>query len=552
MRKDEATSRPMHNGSPRTERAAARTERRRRRLTLLACCFSLFIVTLDGTIVNVALPSIQRDFGSNLSGLQWILDAYTLVLATLMLSAGAVGDRLGRKKVFQVGLVIFGAGSLLCSVAPSLGALVAFRMVQAVGGSMLIPTTMSIITNTFTDPKERAAAIGIWGGVSGISIASGPVIGGLLTDGIGWRAVFWVNLPVVAVALAMSARHIAESKSPFQRRVDAVGQLLAIAFLGSLTYALIEGPTDGWGAPVIVSLFAVAGASLVCFLLTESRVREPLLALGFFRNPSFSGATAIAFVAFVAFVGFIFFNTLYLQEVRGYSPLLAGVASLPATLAIVVASPISGKITGTRGPRGPIVVASLLVGGGLLLLTQTTPTISFGFLVVGYLMLGVGIGLINPPITNAAVSGMPVEQAGVASALTGAARQVGVVFGVAFLGSAVTTQFRDVLPVQLAPLHLPGSLQSLVISRAHSGSVPPHGPQTGLLAEIGRAVASAFTEAIHRGFFLAAVAGFLAALIGWFTMKTKGPSEPAGEMVDMAPERRGAGGRSPLEAQPAR
>jgi EmrB/QacA subfamily drug resistance transporter len=511
-------------------------EKKQRTLTLLACCFSLFIVTLDGTIVNIALPSIQRDFGSTISGLQWILDAYTLVLATLMLSAGAIGDRIGRKKVFQVGLVTFGAGSLLCSLAPSVGALVVFRMIQAVGGSMLIPTTMSIITNTFTDPKERAAAIGIWGGVSGLSIASGPVLGGLLTDGIGWRAVFWVNLPVVAVALIMAARYIGESRAPSPRRVDLVGQLLAIVFLVSLTYALIEGPSYGWSDPVILALFSVAAVSLGSFLLAESWVREPLLSVRFFRNRSFSGATAIAFVAFVAFVGFIFFNTLYLQEVRGYSPLLAGVASLPATLAIVVASPLSGKVTGTRGPRGPIVVAGLLVGAGLLVLIQTTPTVSFGVLFVGYVMVGVGIGLINPPITNAAVSGMPVEQAGVASGLTGAARQVGVVFGVAFLGSAVTTRFTQILPSRLAALHLPSSLQSLVITRARSGSVPPHGHETGLVAQIGHVVAAAFTEAVHRGYLLGAVAGFLAAAIGWFTMGNTRPAEVE-DVVQSAPAR---------------
>jgi EmrB/QacA subfamily drug resistance transporter len=491
------------------------TEQSRRRLTLAACSFSLFMVTLDGTIVNVALPSIQRQLGASLSGLLWIVDAYTLVLASLLLTAGAVGDRIGRKRVFQAGLVIFAAGSLLCSLAPSLGALVSFRVLQAVGGAMLLPTTLSIIANTFPEPAERARAIGIWGGVSGLSIASGPVLGGLLVDSVGWRSIFWVNIPVAVVALVVAQRFITESRAPRPRSIDLPGQALAVVFLGTLTYGLIEGPTAGWSSARIVAFFAVAAVSLVAFVLTERRSREPLLELSFFRSPPFSGAASIAFLAFIAFVGFIFFNTLYLQEVRGYSAILTGVASLPATGAIVFTSPISGRMTGRWGPRLPIVLAASLVTVGMVMLAQTTPAIALAFLVVAYLFIGVGLGLINPPITNAAIAGMPQEQAGVASGVTGAARQVGVVFGVALLGSVVTSRFHSLLPARLGALHLRPAVQSHVLAVAHSSTAVPTGSGSDV---IGHAVGAAFSEALRSGYWLAAVAAGLAVVVGLATM----------------------------------
>lgn len=491
----------------------------KKRLTLLACCFSLFMVTLDLTIVNVALPHIQRSFGAGLSGLQWIVDAYTLVLASLLLMSGSVGDRIGRKKVFQAGLVLFSAGSLLCSLAPSLIALVVFRMVQAVGGSMLTPASLSIITNVFEEPKERAGAIGIWAGVSGLSIAAGPVLGGLLVDFVGWRSIFWVNIPIGLVALVMTARHISESRADNPRQTDVPGQFLAIIFLALLTYALIEGPTYGWGSGTIDGLLAGAAASLAAFLAVERRVPEPLLELSFFRSPTFSGSAVIAAISFTAFVGFVFFNTLYLQEVRGYSALLAGLATLPCTAAIIFVSPVSGVVTGRRGPRLPITAAGVLLTAGLLVLLATTPTVPIGILFIGYVLIGVAIGLINPPITNAAVSGMPSEQAGVASAITSAARQVGAVFGIALIGSVVTSHFRSALPTHLAPLHLPAAIQHSVVATASAGAgAAPASGSGALFDAIAHAVGTAFTGALHWGYVLGAALALLATVVGAATM----------------------------------
>lgn len=248
---------------------------RRRQLVLAICCMSLLIVSLDNTVLNVALPSMQEELHATVAGMQWTIDAYTLVLASLLMLAGSTADRIGRRKIFKIGLVLFTLGSLLCSVAPNLESLVAFRMVQAVGGSMLNPVAMSIITNTFTDPRERARAIGVWGGVVGISMAAGPVIGGLLVDSVGWRSIFWVNLPVGLAALLLTWRYVPESRAPKPRRPDPVGQLLVIGLLGSLTYAIIEAPSAGWTSARILAFAALSACSLVGLLLYEPRRAEP-------------------------------------------------------------------------------------------------------------------------------------------------------------------------------------------------------------------------------------------------------------------------------------
>ncbi len=302
---------------------------RRRLLVLAICCMSLLIVSLDNTVLNVALPSMQKDLDTTLSGMQWTIDAYTLVLASLLMLAGSTADRLGRRRVFQAGLVVFALGSLLCSLAPNLECLVAFRMVQAVGGSMLNPVAMSIITNTFTDPKERARAIGVWGGVVGISMAAGPIVGGLLVQSVDWRAIFWINVPIGALALFLTVRYVPESRAPHPRRVDPVGQLLVIALLGTLTYAIIEAPSAGWTSPLILGFAATAVAALAGLLWYERRRAEPLIDLRFFRSAPFSGATVVAVCAFAALGGFLFVNTLYLQDVRGLSALDAGLYMLP-------------------------------------------------------------------------------------------------------------------------------------------------------------------------------------------------------------------------------
>ena len=409
--------------------------RNRRLLVLGICSMSLLLVSLDITIVNVALPSIHRSFHASLQGLQWTLDAYTLVLASLLMLSGATADRIGRKRVFTIGLIVFTSGSALCAAAPSLELLVAARVLQAIGGSMLNPVAMSIIRNTFEDPKERAQAIGIWAAVVGISMSLGPVLGGALVDGPGWRFVFLVNVPVGILALALTRRFVPESRAPRARRIDPVGQLLVIVWLLSLVYAIIEGQRDGWGSATIVGLFAVAAMSFVALIVYELRRREPLIELRFFRSAPFSGASVTAICAFAALCGFLFLNTVYLQDVRGFSALHAGLYSLPTAVMMLVLAPVSGRIVGQRGARIPLLLAGGLLTAAPVLLIGLTPHTSTGLLIGSYFVLGAGMGLINAPITVAAVSGMPPAQAGVASAIASTSRQVGFALGVAIIGA---------------------------------------------------------------------------------------------------------------------
>ncbi|MFJ4691589.1 MFS transporter [Streptomyces sp. NPDC088766] len=410
---------------------------RRRLLVLAICCMSLLIVSLDNTILNVALPAMERDLHAGTSGLQWTIDAYTLVLASLLMLAGSTADRIGRRKVFVAGLVVFSLGSLLCSLAPDLELLVAARMVQAVGGSMLNPVAMSIITNTFTDPRERARAIGAWGGVVGISMAAGPLIGGLLVESVGWRSIFWVNLPVGLAALLLTLRYVPESRAPKARRPDPVGQLLVIVLFGCLTYAIIEAPEAGLGTSLPFA--AVALAALLGLLRYEPRRDEPLIDLRFFRSAPFSGATVIAISAFAALGGFLFLSTLYLQNVRGLDALHAGLWMLPMALPTFLCAPLSGRLVGSRGPRVPLLIAGLAMTASGVLFAAFDAETSDTTLFLGYVLFGIGFGFVNAPITNTAVSGMPRAQAGVAAAVASTSRQLGQTLGVAVVGAVLAT-----------------------------------------------------------------------------------------------------------------
>jgi EmrB/QacA subfamily drug resistance transporter len=407
---------------------------------LLICSMSLLIVGLDVTIVNVALPSIGHDLHASVSGLQWTVDAYTLVLASLLMLSGSTADRLGRRKTFIVGLLTFVAGSLLSSLAPNLTTLVVFRMIQAIGGSMLNPVAMSIITNTFTDPKERAQAIGVWGAVVGVSMALGPVVGGLLVDTVGWRSIFWINIPIGLIAAALAFRYVPESRAPLPRRIDGVGQVLVMILLASLTYGIIEAPTRGWSSGMILAAFAVTLTSLTGLLLWEPRQDEPLIDLRFFGSIPFSAATVIAIASFACLGGFLFLNTLYLQEVRGLSALHAGIDTLPMAAMALLFPTISGRIVGTRGARIPLLVAGTGLLIGCLMLVRVSDSTPFSWLFAAYVLFGIGFGFVNAPITNAAVSGMPRAQAGVASAIASTSRQIGSTLGVAVVGALVTSK----------------------------------------------------------------------------------------------------------------
>ncbi|TYK48089.1 MFS transporter [Actinomadura decatromicini] len=410
----------------------------RRRMAVLAiCCMSLLIVSLDNTILNVALPTLQDDFHSSVSGLQWTIDAYLIVLASLLILSGSTGDRIGRRRVFQTGLALFTLGSVLCSLAPSLGLLVAARVVQAVGGSMLNPVAMGIITNVFTEPRERARAIGVWGGVVGLSMAMGPLVGGVLVDSVGWRSIFWLNVPIGLAALTLTALFVPESRAERPRRPDPLGQALMILMLGSVTYAIIEAPGRGLGDPVVHGAALLAAAVFAWFVLHARRTREPLIDLRFFRSIPFSGATLVAVGGFAGLGGFLFVNTLYLQNVRGLSALHAGMYLLPMAAMTAVCGPLSGRLVASRGPRLPLQIAGVtMLASGLLFAAFDAETRD-ATMFVSYVLFGIGFGMLNSPVTNTAVSGMPRAQAGVAAAVASTSRQVGQALGVAVIGAVL-------------------------------------------------------------------------------------------------------------------
>jgi EmrB/QacA subfamily drug resistance transporter len=408
---------------------------RRKAIILVSCCLSLLIVSMDATIVNVAIPNIRADLGASASQLLWVIDIYTLVLASLLLLSGAAADRFGRRGTFQIGLTVFAVGSLLCSVAPNIETLIAARFLQAVGGSMMNPVAMSIITQVFTGRVERARAIGVWGGVVGISMALGPIVGGALIELVNWRAVFWINLPICALAILLTAIFVPESKSATMRDVDPVGQGLGMAFLFGVVFVLIEGPGMGWTDARIIAVAVAAVLAFAAFLRYESRRHDPFIDLRFFRSIPFASATAIAVCAFAAWGAFLFMTALYLQDERGFSAMHTGLVYLPIAIGALIFSPLSGRLVGRFGSRPSLLAAGTLITAATLMLTQLSATTPVWQLLVIFAVFGIGFSMVNAPVTTAAVSGMPTDRAGAASAIASTSRQVGVSIGVALCGS---------------------------------------------------------------------------------------------------------------------
>jgi EmrB/QacA subfamily drug resistance transporter len=405
---------------------------------LAVCCLSLFIVGLDTTIVNVALPSIGSGLHVGTRALEWAVDAYTLVLASMLITSGALADRVGRRRVFRFGLLLFGASSVACALAPSAGLLVAARVVQGVGGSMLSPVALAIVVNTITEPKQRARAIGVWAAVFGLSMATGPSLGGALIAGFGWRSVFWVNVPVIAAALLLTARFVPESRAANPRRLDGPGQLLLTAVVGGSVALVIEGPRLGWTSTTALVGYALVAAALAGFVLVETRRPDPLLDLHLFRRLPFAAAVVGAAVVFLALNATLLLSTLYLQHGRGLTALAAGAVTLPMAIAATVCAPASGVLVGRVGPRLPLLLAGGLITSGGLCLAGLSQHTSLSLLLVAFLLIGAGFGFANAPITNTAVSGLPSAQAGVAGGITSAARQFGAALGIAVAGGVVT------------------------------------------------------------------------------------------------------------------
>ncbi|HEX2051779.1 MAG TPA: DHA2 family efflux MFS transporter permease subunit [Actinomycetota bacterium] len=421
------------------EHADRSTPYRARWWALAVLCLSLTIIGIDNTIVNVALPTLVRDLRASASELQWIVDSYVLVFAGLLLTAGALGDRFGRKLALDVGLLIFAGGSLWATFADSPETLIAGRAVMGIGGAFIMPATLSIITNVFP-ASERAKAIGIWAAFAGLGVVAGPVVGGWLLEDYWWGSVFLINVPIIVVALTFGAFLIPESKDPSIARLDPVGAVLSIAALGALVYAIIEAPAEGWTDGTILSIFGAAAVLIVLFIVWEMRTATPMLDMAFFRNARFSASSAAITLVFFALFGSVFVLTQYLQFVLGYSPFEAGVRMTPVA-ALIFSAPASAKLSMKVGTKKVVAVGLTLVSIGLYMMSTFTTTTEYGSIATALVILGLGMGATMAPATDAIMGSLPLAKAGVGSAMNDTTRMVGGALGVAAIGSVLTSAY---------------------------------------------------------------------------------------------------------------
>ena len=491
--------------------------------TLGAVTFGLFMIMLDNTIVNVAMPSIGRELGLGVSQLEWVVNAYTLSFAVLILTGGRLADLFGRRLLLTCGLVIFTISSLVAGLADGAPLLIGARSVQGAGAALIMPATLSIISATFA-PEERGFAIGIWAGVAGMALAVGPLVGGVLTEHAGWSWIFFVNVPVGVVAVVAARTLIAESKDiSQQRRIDLPGLVTAGVGLFALVYALIEGNNYGWGSPVIIGLFLTAAIGLGSFVLVERSRTDAMLDLSLFRNRTFTGANLSALLVSLAMFGIFFFVSLYMQNILGYSAVKAGETFLPMTALIVVSAPLAGRATDLLGPRWPITAGLTLLALSLYLFSRLAFAAGFSDMLPGMLVGGLGMGLAMGPMTTAALSAVPVEHAGVGSGVISTVRQVGGALGVAVMGAIV----------------------------AAAVTVPQHDPRYPLQYLHG------FHDALRAGAAIALAGALLAAILirrqESSTVET-GPTalSPIPPLPPLDPPRRPAQTPSPSRRQPSR
>jgi EmrB/QacA subfamily drug resistance transporter len=421
-------------------RARLFTDDNRKWWTLVAVSFGLFMIMLDNTVVNVALPSIRSDLGISVSELEWVVNAYALTFGVLLLTGGKLADLLGRRRMFITGLVIFTGASLWCGLAGGAGSLIAARSVQGVGAALMNPATLSIITATFP-PRLRGTAIGIWAGVSALSLAIGPLVGGILTERVGWSWIFFVNIPVGVVAILAARVFVDESKDTSrEQRLDLPGLITSAVGLFALIYALIETNSHAWSSTRVVGLLALAVVALAAFVILESRQRLPMLDLSLFRNPTFSGANATMGLVGVAMFGMFFFNSIFIQNVLGYSAIQTGASFLPMTVLIMLIAPIAGRLTDRIGPRWLMGTGMALLAGSLLLFGTLDEHSSFWHILPGLVVGGVGMAITMAPTMTAAMGSVPVDKAGVGSAVINSMRQVGGALGIAVMGTVVAAQ----------------------------------------------------------------------------------------------------------------
>ena len=407
---------------------------RRKAVILTTCCLSVLIAAMDGTIVNVAIPSVRDDFDASAASMQWVVAAYALTMASVLLLSGAAGDRFGRKRVFLLGLAVFAIGSLACSLSQSVAMLVGARCLQAIGASMLNTIAMAIVVQVFPGRVERARAIGVWGSVIGLALALGPILGGVLTDLVSWRSVFWINVPICVVAAVLTVLVVPESTSGTRTGFDPLGQLLAAAAIFGVVFVLIEGPGRGWADGTILGTGAAAFAAATGFFVVERRHPSPFIDLRLFRRPLFASAVGAAICSFAVYGGFLFAMSHYLQDERNFSAIRTGLCFLPMALGAALCSPLSGRLMGHYGTRRPLFLSGVAITASMVTLTRLSTETSSWSLALSFAVFGVGFGMVNAPVTAMAVAAIPGERSATAAALASTGRQVGLGAGVALCG----------------------------------------------------------------------------------------------------------------------
>ena len=484
------------------------TEENRRWWALAAMCFALFMIMLDNTVVNVALPSIQRGLHSSTSSLEWTVNAYTLSFAVLLVTGGRLGDLFGRRLVFLVGVIIFALASGAIGFSPSDTWLVAWRAVQGAGSALMMPATLSIITNMFP-PQERGKAIGTWAGVSAMALAIGPVVGGFLIQSVSWQSIFFLNLPVAVGAIVITLFAVRESRDEtVERTVDVPGVLTLTIGLAALVLALVEGNEWHWGSVRELAMFAIAAVGLVSFAVVEVRRRVPMVDFAFFRSRTFLGANIVAFIVSFAMLAMFFFMALYMQNIRGYSPLQAGLRFLPATGMIILVAPLAGRLADHLGPRPLMTIGLLSVSGALFWQSHITVSSGYGALLPGFVLMGVGMGFVMSPMSLAAMNAVEHTKAGVASGILSMNRMVGGTFGVAVLGAMVSTLGRAKID-RLLPALAPAARARL------AGGLGSGGVLHGVPTPVVEASHRAYVYALQYGLRLGAGVALLGALLAW-------------------------------------
>ena len=484
-------------------------------------CISLLIVNIDNTVLNVVLPTLVRDLHATSTQLQWIVDAYVIVFAGLLLVAGTAADRIGRKRTFLTGLLLFAAGSTWAAFSGTVGILIAARASMGIGGALIMPSTLSIITQMFTDPGERRSAIGFWAGTSGVGVALGPIIGGVLLAHFWWGSVFLINVPIAVAGLLLAIPLVPDSKNPNASAPDLTGALLSVAGLGLLLWSIIEAPVHGWSSGLVIMTGLGGLAALGGFAVWERYTTHPMLNLRFFRQRAFSAAIASIGLATLGLFGSLFVLTQFLQFDLGYTPLQAGVRVLPAAGAIAVVAPLSAVLQRRIGTKLTVAAGLVIVGAGLWQISQATTASTYADTVAGMVLLGIGAGLAIPATTASVMGSVPVEHTGIGSATNGAFLQVGGALGVAIIGSLLATRYQDRMSSALAPYHVPAAIRHAILGSV-GGALEVAAKAGGAVGVmLGQAARSAFISGMDLGLGTGAAVAILGGVIALATLPSR-------------------------------